>query len=103
MKKFAIFFLLGLLAPLAPAQSAFNIGFDRPRYDILPGQTVPLNIRIDPAPTAGLFSYGLELLFDPASGVVPNEGAISVPAGLDFNGPKGPGALKAVGPGFAGV
>lgn len=103
MRRILAILLLFWAVRLADAQSAFTVGFDKQRYDVLPGETIPLNIVIDPAPGAGLFSYGLELLFDPASGLVASEDAISVPAGLNFNGPKGPGALKAVGAGFAGV
>ena len=98
---FLCFCSLSWVSP-SPAQD-LTLQFDQLTYVTSPGSPLSVGIRMDQAPTDGLFSYGVKLLFDPASSPVSGVGAISPAAALDFNGPLGAGAFKAVGSGFAGA
>jgi hypothetical protein len=82
----------------ASAQSLFTIRFEKPRYDIDPGELFSANALIDPVPLSGLSSFGVATTFNDT-----NASSISVnsPADLDFNGVNGPGAVKAIQSGFA--
>jgi hypothetical protein len=84
------------------AQGTFSVHFEQPNYLIQPGGTIPVNVVIDPLPSSGLFSYGVNVNFDPARALLESMG-IHVPPPLDFNGVLGPGALAASGTGFAAV
>ncbi len=87
----------------ASAQITHTIGFDRDLYQITPGQTFVVTVAIEPNSLSGLFSYAVKLNVDDLKARVSGAASISVPAALDFNGVAGPGALKAVGTGFAAV
>ena len=80
-----------------------TLQFDQGNYVTAPGSPLSVGVRLDQAPAAGLFSYGVKLFFDPASSPVNGVGSISPAAALDFNGALGAGASKAVGSGFAGA
>ena len=95
---------LGSLFCLSPARGqGLTLQFDQPTYVTSPGSALSVGVTLDQAPAAGLFSYGVKLLFDPTTSPVNGVGAISPAAALDFNGVLGAGAFKAVGNGFAGA
>jgi hypothetical protein len=79
------------------------LGFDRVAYVATPGQPYTVQILLGAPVPVGLFSYGVRVTFNDAYAQVANVAAIHVPLALDFNGVRGPGALRAVGPGFAAV
>ena len=58
-----------------------------------PNQSIPLNVIMDPAPPAGLFSYGVRIV-DESRQITFAANAIIVPPPLDFNGVFGAGAFK---------
>jgi hypothetical protein len=91
------------LPGLAFAQGTFAVRFDRSAYGAAPGETFTVTAQIDPVPVGGLFSFGIQLLFEPANARVSSDRAIVVPLALDFNGPAGAGALKAITPDSAAV
>ncbi len=84
-------------ATLSPAQH--QIHFDKPVYKITRGQSFEVQVLIDPAP--GLSSYGVAASFPDGNASVSNATAILLPTDLEFNGVRGGGAVKSVGPGFA--
>jgi hypothetical protein len=100
-RSIAVVWLL-LPAPLF-AQGTFAVRFDQPLYLVNPSGTFQVSAVIDPVPPGGLFSYGVELIFEPAQVQVASERAIIVPGELDFRGPQGLGALKVTGEGMAAV
>ncbi len=90
-------------AVAAPAQTAYVIRFEQDLYVVALGQSFVVNVLVEPQSLSGLYSYALKLQVDNLKARVNDLGGISVPAPLDFNGVAGPGALRAVGAGFAGV
>jgi hypothetical protein len=84
-------------------QGTFNVRFDQPRYTVEAGGTFQVSAVIDPVPPGGLFSFGVQILFEPANVQIASTRAIVVPAPLNFNGPLGAEAVKVVSPGMAGA
>ncbi len=102
-----IFILAALLAASFPwvslAQGTFRVRFDQATYSVTPGGTVSVGVVIDPTPPQGLFSFGIKVAYDEIMARVANAAAIVVPPPMDFNGVAGPGALRAIENGAAGV
>ena len=95
--------VLGTALAFSLAAQELEIGPDQETYTTLPEVPVPVNVELKSTLPAGLFSYGIRLVYDPASGVVTTEDSITVPRELSFNGVEGPGAMKTVEADFAGV
>lgn len=95
--------LVFLLPGWAFGQGTFAVRFDQSRYAVDPGGTFQVSALIDPVPAGGLFSFGVQLLFEPTNVQIASDRAIVVSAALNFNGPAGIGALKVIGPGSAGA
>lgn len=104
MRLRALTFAVSSLVPVwLHAQGTVEVRFGVNEHTVLPGQTFTASVQISPIPPGGLFSYGVQLLFDPLVATLRDEGAITVPADLNFNGPLGVSALRMVAPGFGGV
>ncbi|MHC1763416.1 MAG: Ig-like domain-containing protein [Verrucomicrobiia bacterium] len=71
-----------------------TVRFDRPRYDIVPGESLVVQLVLDPAPEAGLHSFGISMLFDSAHARASDVDSISVAPALNFDGVNGPGAVR---------
>jgi hypothetical protein len=84
------------------AQGTFQVHFDQSRYTVSPGGTVQIGVVMESVPEVGLFSYGVRLVSGSLAGVQGASGIV-VPAPLDFNGVLGPGAIRLVENGAAGV
>jgi hypothetical protein len=84
-------------------QGVISVQFDQEEYFLQPSSLTPVGVELGTAIPEGLFSFGVRMVYDPILGGVVNEDAILVPPALDYNGAQGPGALKAVGQGFAAV
>ncbi len=95
--------LFVVLPTWVSAQGTFAVRFDQSSYAVSPGQTFTVATLIDPIPPGGLFSFGVQLLFQPTDVRIASDRAIVVPIPLDFNGPAGPGALRAITSDSAGV
>lgn len=89
----------------APLAGAIVVRTDQSVYNVLPGQTFPIQVHIDfndqtlgnafePLPN-GLFSYGFSLSYPPAMATVPTAGDIAPVPALDFFG-FNPGAMRQV-------
>jgi hypothetical protein len=104
MRSRAILSVFALILP-APVmgQGTFRVRFDQSTYTILPEATVSVGVVIDPVPAVGLFSFGFKALFDEARARVESASSVSIPAPIDFNGVMGPGAMRTIQAGFAGV
>ena len=104
MKPTNAWVAISLLSPsLVFAQPSFTVRFDRPQYDIAPGEVFPVKLLIDPIPPTGLHSFGVRLKFDSTHASVGDASAVIPAPPLDFDGVRGPGAMKAVGSGYAAV
>ena len=89
---------------MASGSGLYSVRFDQPVYFVQPGQSsVPVGILIDPAPEAGLFSYGVTLKFDSAMASVPDSSAVKVVPPLNFDGVRGAGANIQLAAGTASV
>ena len=84
-------------------QGVISVRFDREEYFLQPSSLAPVVVELGTVIPEGLFSFGVRLVYDPILGGVVSEDAILVPPALDYNGAQGPGALKAIGQGFAAV
>lgn len=82
--------------PFFGSAQPVRIDFDQPHYQASLGTPIAIRTRLDAPVPAGLFSYGLRLVFDPRAGGLITEGGIITPAPLNFNGVEGPGALKSI-------
>jgi hypothetical protein len=86
-----------------------RVYFNQSNYNVSPGGSVSVSIRIDgdsiaagdQSVTNGLYAYGVRASF-PAANAAVAPGSITVPAELDFNGFSA-GASKSIGSGFAEV
>lgn len=92
----------GLLLPLC-GQGFFDVRFDKSEYVVMPASHTAVKIELGSAIPEGLFSYGVRLVYDSILGRMVNEDDIFVPPPIDYNGAQGPGAIRAVGGGFAAV
>lgn len=100
----ALSLLLLLLNPWSMALGQeLAVRFSQSEYTAIPGAPFPVTVQLNGAIAAGLFSFGVKLVYDPQMGRVVDEASIQVPPQLDFNGVAGPAAFRAVGDGFAGV
>ena len=79
---------LALLATSAPAATNYLVTFDREQYVIRGGETFPVQVLINPAPTNGLYSFGVELRIDSTNARISGVGAVAVPADYSFDGPR---------------
>lgn len=79
------------------------VGFSQPSFEARVGEATFIRVELSSTLPVGLFSYGVRLVFDPAEVLRVTPAGVNVPAELDFNGVRGPGALRQVGPGFAAV
>ncbi len=91
-----------ILVPLW-GQGFIDVRFDRAEYVVVPASTIAVTIELGSAIPEGLFSYGVRLVYDSILGRMVNENDIFVPPPLEYNGAQGPGAIRAVGDGFAAV
>lgn len=95
--------IAGLALFLSPgyvfAQGAFTVHFDQSRYQVGPGGSFAVSALIEPVPVAGLFSFGVRIIFAPPDVQISSPGNIIIPAPLDFNGPQGPGGTVLITPG----
>lgn len=103
MKALLFLSLFWLAGPGVLRAQNLSLGFDQTDYATEVGQALMVSVQFASPPPAGLFSYGLKLTHEPDPFLVATKSAIMVPASLDFNGAAGPGAVKAIDPGFAGV
>src|SRR5580765_7814999 len=101
--KRAILIMLAGCSCAATALAQPTIHFDQNRYDISPGQSFSVQVSLAPCLSSNLFSYGVRLLFPSTNAEVPSAAAISSPAAIDFNGVRGPGAVKELGLGSEAV
>lgn len=89
---------------MASGSGGYSVGFDKPVYFVLPGQSfIPVGVVIDPAPASGLFSYGVTLKFNPALTSIAGSSAVKVVPPLNFDGVRGSGANIEIAPGSASV
>lgn len=90
-------------APQAAAPSSLSVALDQLHYrvDTL-ASSFRVSIVLAPVPGAGILSYGVTLKFDDSAFEL-GRPSIEIPAGLNFNGFAGPGALSDSGPGFVSV
>jgi hypothetical protein len=86
-----------------PANGPLYVALDQLNYRVEPlASSFRVSVVLAPMPGAGIVSYGITLKFDADSFDVGRPG-IEIPAGLNFNGFAGPGALADSGPGFVSV
>jgi hypothetical protein len=87
----------------ARAQTNVPVGFDRDRYDIFPGETFEVEIRLLATVTNGLSSFGVRVTGPATNASVLTPAAIGVAAELDHDGAHGPGAVRSVSNAIAAV
>lgn len=89
--------------PAGSSNGPWYLAPDQRDYRVEPlASSFRVSLVFAPIPGAGIASYGVTLKFDADSFDVGRPG-IEIPAGLDFNGFAGPGALTEIGPGFVSV
>lgn len=91
------------LASPAASPGPLFIALDQLNYRVEPiASSFRVSVVLAPVPGAGIVSYGITLKFDADAFDLSRPG-IEIPAGLNFNGFAGAGALTESGPGFVSV
>ena len=78
------------LGPCDCCNGRTGIVFDKATYNVAPGQPFTAKVAICPAPVAGLFSFGVEVLL--SQNVTGTGLSATVPVPLNFHTVRGPGA-----------
>jgi len=86
-----------------PTHGPLYVALDQLNYRVEPlASSFRVSVVLAPIPGAGIVSYGITLKFDSDAFELGRPG-LEIPAGLNFNGFAGPGALSDSGPGFISV
>ncbi|MGE3309056.1 MAG: hypothetical protein AB7O66_03730 [Limisphaerales bacterium] len=90
-------------ASAPPPNGPLYVALDQLNYRVEPvASSFRFSVVLAPVPGAGLVSYGVTIKFDADAFDLARPG-IEIPAGLNFNGFAGPGALTDSGAGFVSV
>lgn len=100
--KYIILSPLLILGSVSNLLAQYTLRCEKDQYIIHSGDTVTVQVIIDPVPAAGLYSVGVKAVFPGEKFLVTGLADIILPAELDSNGFGGP-PDKATGYGFAGA